>query len=310
MKKAAVVFPGQGSQGVGMGLDLFEKFEEAREVYKEVSTALNYDIAKLCFSGPKEELNKTYRTQPALLTTSIAAYRVLLSKGIKPEVLAGHSLGEYSALVAAGVLTLTAATKLTEMRGRFMQDAVPEGQGLMAAILGLNREIVDNICLAVKSGYVAPANYNCPEQTVIAGEKPAVEEAMILARSAGAKRAVPLAVSVPSHCTLMVSASEKLSKYFDGVEFKNAEIPIVNNADAMLLVTADQIRSALIRQLNSPLLWEDSVRKMVDTGVEVFIEVGPITVLSGLIKRIDSTVTLLNVQDSASLDRTVAALNN
>ncbi|QWR78488.1 ACP S-malonyltransferase [Candidatus Magnetomonas plexicatena] len=310
MRKAAVVFPGQGSQGVGMGLDLFEKFEEAKAVYKEVSTALNYDMAQLCFRGPKDELNKTYRTQPALLTTSIAAYSVLLSKGIKPEVLAGHSLGEYSALVAAGVLTLSDAVKLTEMRGRFMQEAVPEGQGLMAAIVGLNREGVDNICLAVKSGYVAPANYNCPEQTVIAGEKAAVEEAMILAKDAGAKRAIPLAVSVPSHCTLMMSASERLSKYFESVTFKNAEIPIVNNADAILLVTADQIKASLIRQLNSPLLWEDSVRKMVETGVEVIIEVGPITVLSGLIKRIDSTVTLLNVQDSASLEKTVAALNN
>ncbi|MEO5357209.1 MAG: ACP S-malonyltransferase [Nitrospirae bacterium YQR-1] len=310
MKKVAVVFPGQGSQGVGMGLDLFENFDEAKAVYKEASEALNYDIGKLCFTGPKDELNKTFRTQPALLTTSVAAYRVMLSKGIKPEMLAGHSLGEYSALVAAGVLTLPAAVKLTEMRGKFMQEAVPEGHGLMAAILGLDRGSVDNICLQVKSGYVAAANYNCPEQTVIAGEKHAVDEAIKLAKDAGAKRAIPLAVSVPSHCTLMVGASEQLSKYFEGITFKNAEIPIVNNADAMVLLKADQIKASLIRQLNSPLLWEDSVKKMVDTGVEVFVEVGPITVLSGLIKRIDSSVTILNVQDSVSLERTVAALNN
>ncbi|MBF0456264.1 MAG: ACP S-malonyltransferase [Nitrospirae bacterium] len=307
MKRAAFVFPGQGSQSIGMGLDFYEKYDEVRAVYKEASDALGYDISELCFNGPKEELNKTFHTQPCILTTSIAAFKVLELKGFKPDVVAGHSLGEYSALVAAGVLQLKDAVVLTEKRGHFMQEAVPEGQGLMAAIIGLDRETVDSICMNSTLGYVSPANYNCPQQIVIAGEKPAVEEAIRLARQEGARRAAPLAVSVPSHCTLMMSASDKLGAYMETISFNKPDIPIVNNADAIVLGTVEKIKSSLVRQLNSPLLWEDSIRTISGMDVELYVEVGPGTVLSGLIKRIVSNVTIFSVNDSASLERFINA---
>ncbi|MBF0515818.1 MAG: ACP S-malonyltransferase [Nitrospirae bacterium] len=307
MKRAAFVFPGQGSQAVGMGLDFYERYDEVRAVYKETSEALGYDISDLCFNGPKEELNKTFRTQPCLLTTSIAAFTVLKLKGIKPDVVAGHSLGEYSAMVAAGVLKLKDAVILTEKRGIFMQEAVPEGQGMMAAIMGLDREAVDRICGNATTGYVSPANYNCPEQIVIAGEKPAVEEAIRLAKQEGAKRAVALTVSVPSHCTLMMGASERLGAYMETIPFDKPDIPVVNNADAMVLGTVEKIKSSLVRQLNSPLLWEDSIRTIHAMDVDVFIEVGPGTVLGGLIKRIVTNVSIYAVSDTASLERFINA---
>ncbi|HEB75755.1 MAG TPA: [acyl-carrier-protein] S-malonyltransferase [Nitrospirae bacterium] len=282
----AFIFPGQGSQYVGMGKAVHDEYREAREVFEEASERLGYDVADLCFNGPKEELNRTYRTQPCLLTASIAAYRVLASKGLGPSVVAGHSLGEYSALVAAGVMEFGDAVVLTEKRGRFMQSAVPESAGLMAAILGLQREQVDEVCLSVTSGYVSPANYNCPGQIVIAGWREAVEEAMSLAKEAGAKRVLPLAVSAPSHCALMIEASKKLAEELRNIDFTPPRVPVVNNADAMYLNTVDSIKASLVKQLDSPLLWEDSVRNMTDSGVDAFVEVGPGKVLSGLIKRI------------------------
>ncbi len=282
----AFIFPGQGSQYVGMGKAVHDEYREAREVFEEASERLGYDVADLCFNGPKEELNRTYRTQPCLLTASIAAYRVLASKGLGPSVVAGHSLGEYSALVAAGVMEFGDAVVLTEKRGRFMQSAVPESAGLMAAILGLQREQVDEVCLSVTSGYVSPANYNCPGQIVIAGRREAVEEAMSLAKEAGAKRVLPLAVSAPSHCALMIEASKKLAEELRNIDFTPPRVPVVNNADAMYLNTVDSIKASLVKQLDSPLLWEDSVRNMTDSGVDAFVEVGPGKVLSGLIKRI------------------------
>ncbi len=306
--KTAFVFPGQGSQYVGMGKDLWENFDEVKALYKEASEALGYDVKELSFNGPQEELNKTFRTQPCLLTASIAAYRVLSSHGIASYLMAGHSLGEYSAIVAAGVISFKEAVMLTEKRGMFMQEAVPEGKGLMAAIIGLDRQKVDDICLSVESGYVSPANYNSPGQIVIAGEKSAVEDAMKLAKNAGAKRALALSVSAPSHCTLMVEASNRLAELLNTIEIKDPEVPIVNNADAVILTTAERIKASLIKQLNSPLLWEDSVRNIVETGVDTIIEVGPGKVLTGLIKRIEPSVRLFNVEDTASLNRTLEEL--
>lgn len=303
--KVAFVFPGQGSQFVGMGKDLWENSDGVRSLYEEAEKTLGYSVRDLSFNGPQEELNKTFHTQPCLLTASTAAFKVLISKGVRPDVVAGHSLGEYSALVCAGTVSFTDALSLTEKRGIFMQEAVPEGAGLMAAIIGLGRSRIDEICLSVESGYVAPANYNCPGQVVIAGEKEAVEEAMRLAKDAGARRTLALAVSAPSHCTLMVDASNRLADLLKTVDFKDPEVPVVNNADAMFLTSAGRIKLSLINQLSSPLLWEDSVRNIIDSGVDTFVEVGPGKVLTGLIRRIDPSVKLLNVHDMASLDKTV-----
>ncbi len=306
--KTAFVFPGQGSQYVGMGRDLWDNFDEVKALYEEASSALGYDVKALSFEGPKEELNKTFRTQPCLLAASMAAHAALSLRGIVPHVVAGHSLGEYSALVAGGVISFKEAVILTEKRGQFMQESVPEGRGLMAAIIGLGRDRVDEICLSVESGYVSPANYNCPGQIVIAGEKAGVEEAMKVAKEAGAKRAVALAVSAPSHCALMIEASNRLEELLNTIELSDPVVPLVNNADAMFLINAEKIKVSLVKQLNSPLLWEDSIRNIVDKGISTFIEVGPGKVLSGLIKRIEPAAKIFNVEDVASLDKTLQLL--
>jgi [acyl-carrier-protein] S-malonyltransferase len=308
--KRAFVFPGQGSQYVGMGKDIYDNFPVARETFAEASDALGFDIAHVSFYGPVEELNKTFRTQPCILTVSIALHRVLREKDIRPAVVAGHSLGEYSALVAAGVLTLRDAVKVTERRGLFMQEAVPEGKGLMAAILGLERKKLEDICMSLRAGYAAPANYNCPGQIVVAGEKHAVEEVVALSRHAGAKKAVPLDVSAPSHCRLMDGASRQLSDLLDTLSFNNAIVPVVNNADAEFLTDVSIIKESLVRQLNCPILWEDSVRSIIDSGITAFLEVGPGKVLSGLIRRIDPTATVFSIGDMGSLEKTLSAIKD
>jgi len=289
----AFVFPGQGSQYVGMGKNIYENYPKAKETFEEASEVVGYDIASLCFYGPKEELDKTFKTQPCILTVSIATLRVLNSKGIEPSVVAGHSLGEYSALVAAEVINFKDAVRLTQERGKFMQEAAKD-KGMMAAIIGLSKEQINNICSIVSSGYVAAANYNCPGQIVIAGEKKAVQEAISIAKDKGAKRVVPLSVSVPSHCVLMKEASKNLKNLLENVSFMTPKIPIVNNADANFLNTAESIKASLIRQLESPLLWEDSIKAIVNFGIKNFIEIGPGKVLSGLIKRIEPSAIIKN----------------
>ena len=302
------VFPGQGSQSVGMGRDLHDNFDEIKGLYSEASETLGYDVAELSFNGPAEELNKTYRTQPCLLVASLAALKSLALKNIAPSAVAGHSLGEYSALVAAGSLSFRDAVRLTEIRGKIMQDAVPEGRGLMAAILGLDRKVVDNVCKGISSGYVSVANYNCPGQIVISGEKTAVEEAMLKLKEAGAKRAIPLAVSVPSHCRLMEEAGKKFEAELANIEVRDAQVPFVNNVEARFISRADVIRTSLVRQLSESVLWEDCIRTIALSGTSAFIEAGPGKVLSGLIKRTEPSAKIFNVENTESLNKVVSEI--
>ncbi len=307
--KIAFVFPGQGSQYVGMAKEFVETFPESREVFDAASAQLGFDLLQLCLAGPVEKLNLTENTQPAILAASIAILRPLERRGLSAAVAAGHSLGEYSAVTAAGGLDLKDAVSLVQKRGRYMQEAVPEGTGLMAAILGMDRQEVEKTCLeAAKNGIVGPANYNSPGQIVIAGERKAVEKAMEIAKAAGAKKVVPLAVSVPSHCGMMRSAGERLAKELERVVIRDLRIPVVNNADAKPLSSAAEIKPSLIRQISSPLYWEDSIRNMAGSGCNTFVEIGPGKVLSGLIKRIAKDARVLNVEDGKSMNETLSAV--
>lgn len=307
--KIAIIFPGQGSQYVGMGRNIYEAYPEARMVFDEARGSLGFDIAGLCFNGPEETLNLTANTQPAILTVSIALWRVLEGKGIIPDFVAGHSLGEYAAVVAAGGIPFKEAVSIIKKRGQFMQEAVPEGRGMMAAILGLEREVIMEICReSLKEGAVSPANYNCPGQVVIVGEKGAVEQAMEMAKARGAKRTVPLQVSVPSHSPLMSGAGERLGKEMEMLSISNLNIPLISNTDARPVRSSEEVRSALLRQIVSPVLWEDSVRFMASSGTDTFIETGPGRVLSGLVKRTVPGAKILNVEDRESLEKTIKDL--
>ncbi|MBX3320475.1 MAG: ACP S-malonyltransferase [Nitrospira sp.] len=304
------VFPGQGSQSVGMGKLLYDAYPSVRSVYEEASSVLGYDVAALCFTGPAERLNLTEFTQPALLVSSMAAFTLLEPSGIKPVAVAGHSLGEYSALVAAGGLGFRDAVGLVQKRGRYMSEAVAPGTGLVAALLGLTAEVVRDVCrLASSAGVVAAANFNSPGQVVIAGEKAAVERAIELAKAQGCKKAIPLPVSVPVHTPLMQQAADRLAKDLAQVRWSDLRAPLVNNAEAKAIRRANEIQASLIRQLPSSVLWEDTVRTMGTMGVTTFVEVGPGTVLTGLIKRILPEAKFMNVNDPKSLDATLGAVS-
>ncbi|GAA0673004.1 ACP S-malonyltransferase [Rheinheimera tangshanensis] len=307
--KLALVFPGQGSQSVGMLAELHAEFATVRDTFAEASAALGYDLWALVANGPDTALNETHRTQPALLTASVAVYRVWLEQGgATPAYLAGHSLGEYSALVCAGVLTLSDAVKLVEKRGQYMQLAVPAGTGAMSAIIGLDDALIAKACEEAAQGeVVSPVNFNSPGQVVIAGNKAAVERANELCKAAGAKRALPLPVSVPSHCALMKPAADKLAADLNSISFHTAVIPVVNNVDVLAAADAAAIKDALVRQLYSPVRWTESIEFLAAQGVDSVIELGAGKVLSGLIKRINKELNTASVTDVASLKDALAA---
>jgi [acyl-carrier-protein] S-malonyltransferase len=310
MSKVAFVFPGQGSQTVGMGKELAEKYSEVMGYFEKADKTLDTKLSQLIFEGPKEELTKTYNTQPALLTTSLAILDFFRKSGIQADFVAGHSLGEYTALVAAGVLSFEEGVIAVRKRGEFMEHAVPNGEGSMAAVLGLDRDPLSDVTKAVsEEGFpVSLANLNCPGQIVISGSREGVERAGVKAKEAGAKRVLPLEVSGPFHSSLMKPAAEQLREVLDGMEMKDAEIPVVINVTAQPVSSAFEIKDKLIEQLYSPVQWEDSVTKMIDLGVDTFIEIGPGKVLSGLIKKIDKTVKTYTVSDEESAMTVMEAL--
>ena len=309
MKKYAAVFPGQGSQSVGMFADFMDN-EIVAKTYAEANEALGYDLKNITLNGPDTELNKTEVTQPAILTASVAAFRVLMSKAEKPAALAGHSLGEYSALVAAGAIDFKDAVKLVRLRGQAMQEAVPAGVGAMAAVLGLEDQVIIDTCAKVStdSSKVWAANFNTPGQVVISGNKEAVDKACEEFNALGAKRVVPLAVSAPSHCPLMQSAADKLEKALKEITVKDAQIPVYANATAKPVVKAADIIEALVAQLTKPVRWVETVQALKADGVEALIEVGPNKVLCGLNRRIDKTLGAANVCNEATLDKTIEVL--
>ncbi len=310
MTKFAIAFPGQGSQSVGMLAEMAAEYPVVKATFDEASQVLGYDLFQLVMDGPAEELNKTWRTQPALLTSSVALWRVWQSiNAPMPAMMAGHSLGEYSALVCSGALAFTDAVKLVELRGLAMQEAVPEGVGAMAAIIGLDNESIAANCEKAAQGQVvSPVNFNSPGQVVIAGHKEAVERANVLMKESGAKRALPLPVSVPSHCALMKPAAEKLAIALQSIEIKSPTIPVINNVDVTAEIDAARIKDALVRQLFSPVRWTETVESVANAGVEFEVEMGPGKVLSGLVKRIDKRVDGAAINDPASLQDILAKL--
>ncbi|MBD1571746.1 ACP S-malonyltransferase [Vibrio sp. S17_S38] len=304
MSKFAVVFPGQGSQTVGMLSDLGEQYEVVKSTFSEASEALGYDLWALVQNGPVEDLNETFRTQPALLAASVAIWRVWNEVGgAQPQVIAGHSLGEYSALVCAGVIDFKQAIKLVALRGELMQQAVPAGVGAMYAIIGLDDAAIAQACDDAAQGeVVSPVNFNSPGQVVIAGNKAAVERAGVLCKEAGAKRALPLPVSVPSHCELMKPAADKLAEALLDIEFSAPTIPVINNVDVIAQTDPEKIKDALVRQLYNPVRWTEGVVSISEQGIENLLEFGPGKVLTGLTKRIVKTLSAQAVNDVASLD--------
>jgi len=313
--RIAFLFPGQGSQAVGMGKELADNYPVARRIFEEADEALGYKLSELCFAGPEEKLKLTEITQPAILTASVAAWRVLQEKGLKPDLLsndvadyvAGHSLGEYSAHVAAGTLTFADAVRTVRNRGQYMQEAVPVGVGAMAAILGMSLDKVSQITKDAAHGEVCQAaNINSPEQIVISGHAGAVERAIKLAHARGAKKAVHLPVSAPFHCSLMQPAQDRLAEDLRKLSFQNPSCAVVSNVDAAPVTSAQAAREALIRQVTGTVRWAPSLRLLIDKGVSLFIEVGPGKVLWGLMRQIDRSKTCMSVGDEASLQKTLA----
>ena len=303
--KTAFVFPGQGSQKVGMLQDLYNEYPIVKQRFEEADQALGYSISQLCFEGPDTELVKTANTQPAILTASVACYEILKEKGFTPDIVGGHSLGEYSAMVAAGVIDFKDAVYLVHKRGEFMQDAVPLCEGAMAAIINLDRDTVVAICdkITEEVGSVQAVNFNCPGQIIISGKTEAVEKACEAMKEAGAKRALPLPVSGPFHSRLMAPAAARLKEEMDKIEFHDAQIPVVTNVTGKILTKAQDIKDSLLVQVASPVLWEDCVAEMVNFGAQAFVEVGPGKVLTGFTKKINKEMQLANVEDLASLDK-------
>jgi len=308
-RKIAFMFPGQGAQYAGMGRSLADQFPAASAVFKEADKSLGFPLSRLCFEGPEDDLKLTANTQPAVLTTSVAVYRVLADDGIVPDFVAGHSLGEYSALVAAGSIPFLDAVATVRRRGQYMQEAVPVGHGAMAAILGLDADQVRAVCELVSEGeVVAPANFNSPAQTVISGHRTAVERAIPASKEAGAKRAMLLPVSAPFHSSLMLPAEERLASDLDAIHFSDLKFPLVTNVDARPVRTGAEARHALKRQPSRPVLWSETVRFLLASGVDTFVEVGPGKVLTGLVRSVENSVTMLHAEDESSLDQVRAAL--
>jgi [acyl-carrier-protein] S-malonyltransferase len=305
----AMVFPGQGSQAPGMGKELAEKFPVARQVFEEADDALGFAISRLCFDGPAEDLQLTENTQPAILTVSVAAYRAMQESGIRaPAFVAGHSLGEYSALVAAGALSLSDAVRTVRARGRYMQEAVPVGTGAMAAVIGGELGAIERICAEARGDQVCSvANFNAPNQTVIAGDTEAVDRAVELL-SGVARKVVKLKVSAPFHCALMKPAQDRLAADLAQLSFNEPVMPVVTNVDARVTTAPDELRDALVRQVSAPVRWVESMQLLMSHGVDTFVEAGPGKVLSGLMRQISRDVKMLNVEDAASLETTKAAL--
>lgn len=307
-KKVAFIFPGQGSQTVGMCKDLYDKFPTVRNIFAKADTALGFSITKMCFEGPEEDLKLTFNTQPAILTVSVAINEILSENGIMPNIVAGHSLGEYSALVAAKALSFEDAVCIVRKRGQFMQEAVPVGVGSMAAILNLDDEKIKEACANVEArgGVVQPVNFNCPGQVVIAGKKESVDEAIVEIKAMGAKRAIILPVSAPFHSTLMQPVMVRLAESFQTITFSNAIIPVVSNVSANLTTDATEIESLLVKQAATSVLWTDSVKRMADWGVDLFVEVGPGKVLSGFSKKIAKDIPTMNVENIDTLEKVLA----
>jgi len=305
----AYLFPGQGSQAVGMGKELAEKYPIAQRTFAEADEALGYNLSQLCFEGPEEKLRMTEITQPAILTVSIAALRVLNEKGLNPAFVAGHSLGEYSAHVAAGTVSFADAVRTVRNRGKYMQEAVPVGVGAMAAVLGMDLDALAAVCRDAAQGEVCElANINSPDQIVISGNAGAVERAAQLAEERGAKRAKLLPVSAPFHCSLMKPAQERLAVDLNALVFSNPAVPVACNVDAALVDSGERSRDALVRQVTGAVKWDGSMRLLIARGVETFVEIGPGKVLSGLMRQVDRTKKCVNVEDETSLQRTLGQL--